>query len=398
MQKRAALVAFAVLLAVAVGSVKAQSLNDFAQLNLYTTINSTNATIWQTCQAQQRALNASASAINATCTINPSCTTYNCTASDGTTRLTVSINPCVPSYSRTIGGNPSLASQYSAPQIPSSFNPVTDWSASPSNNITRTGFYNLTATYGNGSLPTTWYFPAEFCDPANRALRVGSSWRVNVNDRITPNMTWTQAIDLQIANARAGNVSGACPDVIPDQAYTQFTCNVPRANGSLPLPGVTPGIVASWQPCQREYLIFLNGTAEDPNSGVAHWFSPTARVNYRVPGTTRSPFFTTQAARVGGTSNTQNWTLPGGVDPPTGPQGNVPRFVQVNDNIIRFEYAIFYNTSNVSFASAFVYAPADACQWAAGLSSDAIAGIVTACIIGVGFIFVGVFTVFGKYL
>lgn len=46
MQKSAALVAFAVLLAVAVGSVQAQSLNDFAQLNLYTTVNSTNATIW----------------------------------------------------------------------------------------------------------------------------------------------------------------------------------------------------------------------------------------------------------------------------------------------------------------------------------------------------------------
>lgn len=303
----------------------------------------------------------------------------------------------MPSYSRTIGGNPSLAAQYSPPQL-SSFDPLTNWTASPSNNLTRTGFYNITASYGNTTLPTTWYFPDEFCTPSNRAFRVGSSWRVNVNDRITPGMTWQQAIDLQILNARAGNVSGACPDVIPDQVYTQFTCNVPRANGSLPLPGVTPGIVASWQPCQREYLIFLNGTAEDPNTGLAHWFSPTARVNYRVPGTTRSPFFITQGARVGGPSNTQNWTLSDGSTPPQGPQGNVPRFTQVNDNIIRFEYSLIYNTSNVSFGTAFVYAPAEACQWGAGLSSDTIAGIVTACIIGVGFIFVGIFSIFGRYL
>lgn len=185
---------------------------------------------------------------------------------------------------------------------------MTDLTPSPSNNLTRTGFYNLTATTGTATLETTWYFPVDFCTPQNRAFRVGSSWRTNVDARITPSMTWTQAIDLQIANAAAGNVSGACRDIIPDQAYTQFTCNVPFANGTVPLQGVTPGIVASYQPCQREYLIFLNGTAADPNVGTAFWFSPTARVNYRVPGTVRgNVFFITQGARVGGFSNTQNW-------------------------------------------------------------------------------------------
>lgn len=76
----------------------------------------------------------------------------------------------------------------------------------------------------------------------------------------------------------------------------------------------------------------------------------------------------------------------------------MPRYVKINDNIIRFEFNLIYNTSNVSFATANVYAPAEACQWSAGLSSDAIAGIVTACIIGVGFIFVVLFSIFGKYL
>lgn len=94
--------------------VSAQDNNTaFATLNLYTTVNSTNATIWQTCQQQQAALNASASAIGATCTINPSCTVYNCTAQDGTTRIQVAINPCVNSYTRTITGNPTLASEFS---------------------------------------------------------------------------------------------------------------------------------------------------------------------------------------------------------------------------------------------------------------------------------------------
>lgn len=189
-----------------------------------------------------------------------------------------------------------------------SFNPLTDLSPSPMSNRTRTGSYNLTATVGSTTLPTTWYFPQEFCTPSNRAFRVGTTWRTNVDSRITPDMTWTQAIDLQIANAAAGNVTGACRDVLADTAYTQFTCNVPFANGTVPLEGVTPGIVASYQPCQREYLIFLNGTAADPNVGNASWFSPNARVNYRVPGTVRgNAFFGTQGARVGGPSNTQNW-------------------------------------------------------------------------------------------